>query len=384
MGTASCSNICGDKKEIEINHQDLDETKCFNNNNIINSLNYKNYNNFTQKFELSLPHFGKYFDINDFKQIIPDNAHDYMIQNVLNVPSNISLNENIFEMKPVQFENGNIYSGNWNENFKMDGLGQYYIQGGNIFIEGIWNDGKLIYGRIFYANDKIYEGEIKNSTYHGKGKLIFNNGETYEGDFIEGEITGHGIFTFSDGTKYEGEFNKGEFKGHGKMKWTTGIQYEGDFSGAILSGYGLLKGDNGEKYEGNFNNNFFNGKGIYTYNDGSVYEGEFEFGLKNGKGIYKKKNEFTFEGEWANNLPNGFGKFYYKNFVIKGVWRNGINVEISEFEKGNENNFNKNILNFEVQAFSLLPHMLPNLENMDNNVNKFGVETTPSYLNTFE
>ena len=40
-------------------------------------------------------------------------------------------------MKPIQFENGNIYSGNWNEKLKMDGFGQYYIKEGNLFVEGI-------------------------------------------------------------------------------------------------------------------------------------------------------------------------------------------------------------------------------------------------------
>ena len=384
MGSANCVNICGNKKEIEICKQNSNETKTIINSN--ESLNFKkkSYNNFIQKFESKLPFFGKYYDIYDFKQIIPENAKNYMIQNVINIPESISTNNNIFEMKPIQFENGNIYSGNWNEKLKMDGFGQYYIKEGNLFVEGIWDNGKLIYGRIFYDNENIYEGEIKDSTYHGKGKLIFNNGEIYDGDFIDGEITGSGIFTFSDGTTYEGEVNKGEFKGHGKMRWISGTEYEGDFEGVILSGYGILIGDNGDKYEGNFYNNYFNGKGIYTYKDGSTYEGEFEFGLKNGKGIYKKKDKFIFEGDWANNLPHGFGKFLYKNYVIKGVWRDGINVEISEFEKGDENNFDKSYLNFEVETFSLLPHMLPNLGTIDINTRKFGISNNPSYLNTFE
>lgn len=384
MGTSSCNNLCGGKNENELNNQELDNANQKNNNNLINShfLIHKNYNNFTKQFEAKLSSFGKYYEINKFKQIIPEIANNYMIENVLSIPKNININQNVFEMKPIQFENGNIYNGNWNENYKMDGLGQYYIKEGNLFVEGIWDDGYLVYGRIFYANDNIYEGEIKNSNYNGYGKLIFNNGEIYEGDFIDGEITGHGLFTFPDGTTYEGEFDKGEFKGHGVMKWINGIEYEGEFCGPILSNYGKLTGDNGEMYEGNFYNNYFNGKGKYTYSDGSTYEGEFEFGLKNGKGVYKKKEEFIFDGDWGNNIPHGFGKFYYKDYIIKGVWRNGINVEISNFEKGDPNNFNENNLNFKEEGFSLLPQKLPNLENMDNTVKRFGVESNPSYLNT--
>jgi hypothetical protein len=168
------------------------------------------------------------------------------------------------------------------------------------------------------------------------------------------------------------------------MRWISGIQYEGEFVGAILSNYGTLIDENGEKYEGNFYNNYFNGKGIYTYKDGTFYEGEFEFGLMHGKGIYNKKNEFIFEGDWANNMPHGFGKFTVKDFIIKGVWRNGVNVEISEFEKGDQNNFDKNYLNFEVEAFNLLPQMLPNLEKIDDNIKGYGVGTTPTYLNSIE
>ena len=384
MGVSSCGDLCGNKNEIEFNNQNTKQEKQNNNINLIDGhiIINNNYTKFTKQFEEKLPHFGQYFDINQFKQEIPENAKNYMIENVLNIPEKYKKYGTIYEIKPIQFENGNIYSGNWNENYKMDGLGQYYIKEGNLLVEGIWDDGNLVYGRIFYSNDNIYEGEINNSNYHGKGKLIFNNGEIYEGDFVDGEITGHGIFTFSDGTTYEGELVMGEFKGHGVMKWINGIQFEGDFSGPTLSSYGKLTGDNGEEYEGDFYNNYYNGKGKYTYSDGSTYEGDFEFGLKNGKGTFNKKDMFTYEGDWANNQPHGFGKFYYNNYIIKGVWRNGINVEISNYEKGDPNDFNANILNFKVDEFSLLPQHLPNLDNMDVTIKKFGVESSPSYLNT--
>ena len=383
MGISSCKNICFDKNEREMYNQQIIMLGKNNNNNIIFNpitTTKASYNNFTKKFESKLPEFGKYYNINTFNDKIPEIAKNYMIGEVLNIPDNRNKNNKHYEMKPIQFENGNIYNGNWNENFKMDGLGKYYIEEGNIFIEGIWDDGELIYGRIFYPNENIYEGEIKNSNFNGKGKILFNNGDMYEGDFLEGDITGKGIFIYSDRTKYEGEIKNGEFKGHGIMKWTNDIQYEGEFSGAQLSNFGTLIG-NGEKYEGYFNNNYFNGKGIYIYNDGSSYKGDFEFGLKNGKGIYTKKDKFIYEGDWANNMPHGIGKFIYKDYIILGIWRNGINVEISSFEKGDPSNFNNNDLNFEVESFCLMPHMLPNLETVDFNIG-FGVENNLSYLNT--
>jgi len=38
-----------------------------------------------------------------------------------------------------------------------------YIKEANLFVEGIWDAGKLIYGRVFFPNENIYEGEINLS-----------------------------------------------------------------------------------------------------------------------------------------------------------------------------------------------------------------------------
>lgn len=321
-----------------------------------------NYNNFAKKFNSKLHYLGKYFDISEFHKIIPNYAYNYMIQNVLNIPSNIVQNNPIYEMKPVQFENGNIYSGNWSEKYKMEGYGQYYIKEANLFVEGIWEDGKLIFGRIFFPNENIYEGDIKNSSFWGKGKLIFNNGDVYQGDFYDGERTGKGKYNFSDGTIYEGELLNSEFKGYGVMKWINGVEYEGNFNGLILTGRGKLKDRNtGDIYEGNFDNNYFNGYGIYYFSDFASYEGEFEFGIKNGRGAYKNKDGIFYEGEWSNDLPNGIGKFGCKEFIVKGVWKNGKNLEITDFIKGSVHNFDKNKMDFIVPNFNLCPQLLNNL-----------------------
>ena len=93
-------------------------------------------------------------------------------------------------------------------------------------------------------------------------------------------------------------------------------------------------------------------------------------------------NDFIYEGEFANDMPHGFGKYYYKEFIVKGIWRNGKYVEIINFERGDSNNFNNSNLNFEIQPFTLLPHMLPNLTRIESKVHKIVVGTTPRYLNT--
>ena len=325
MGSNYCVQYYHKNKE-DPNNKIKKEEKNFSINQLSSSnisFAQHNYNNFTKKFNSKLHYLGKYFDISEFNQKIPKKAYNYMIQNVLNIPPNIIQSNPVYEMKPVEFENGNIYSGNWNEKFKMEGYGQYYIKEVNLFVEGIWTDGKLIFGRIFFPNENIYEGEIKNSAFNGKGKLIFNNGDMYDGCFFDGERNGKGKYIFNDGTIYEGDFSNSEFKGHGVIKWKNGVEYEGDFNGLVLKGKGKLEDKiNLEKYEGNFDNNYFNGFGKYYFNNYASYEGEFEFGIKNGKGNYKNKEGIFYEGTWANNLPNGIGKFGCNEFIVKGVWKN--------------------------------------------------------------
>ena len=362
MGANYCVQYC-EKSEKDQNPE-TEEKRTINNQFSSNgdSVPQHNYNHFAKKFNSKLHYLGKYFDISKFKQIIPKNANTYMIQNVLSIPENITPKKNTYEMKPVQFQNGNIYSGNWSEKFRMEGYGQYYIKEVNLFVEGIWENGKLVYGRIFFPNENIYEGEIKNSSFMGKGKLIFNNGEIYIGDFNDGERTGKGKYIFNDGTVYEGDMVNGEFKGHGIMKWTKGVEYEGNFNGLILSGKGkLIDINSNDIYKGNFENNYFNGNGIYKFGDKSSYEGEFEFGLKNGKGIYKNKDGLIYEGEWRNNLPDGVGKLQYDDYIVKGIWKNGNNVEITDFIKGSIYDFDKKCLNFEIPSFNLCPQLLSNL-----------------------
>lgn len=367
MGSTYCVKYC---EKTEKEPSDTDEKKPVYNNNDFplrrDSIPQYNYNQFTKKFNSKLHYLGNYFDISEFKKIIPKKANNYMIQNVLSIPQNIFQKRPTYEMKPVEFQNGNIYSGNWSEKYKMEGYGQYYIKEANLFVEGIWDEGKLIYGRVFFPNENIYEGEIKNSSFMGKGKLIFNNGDIYIGDFNDGERTGNCKYIFKDGTIYEGQILNGEFKGRGIMKWTNGIVYEGNFCGQLLKGNGKMKNNNnGEIYLGNFDNNYFNGFGIYTFGDKGSYEGEFEFGIKSGNGIYKNKDGLLYEGMWANNFPNGVGKLGYEDFIIKGVWKNGNNVEILDFIKGSLYDFDKNKLNFDVPPFSLCPQLLKNLIHQD-------------------
>ena len=342
----------------------------------------EDYNNFLLLFESNLQYLGQYITQQDFNSYITQDVKNYMIEHPLNINQDLYKESETYEVKPVEFKNGNIYFGNWNENLKMEGPGKYYLKEDRVLAEGFWENGDLIYSRLFLPNGDIYEGEMKNSTYHGKGKLMFANGDIYEGDFVNGEKSGNGKLTFEDKTVYEGAFEKGEFKGTGKMKWPNGYEYSGNFDGPKLCGFGVLLNSNGDIYEGNFDNNLFNGKGKYIFENGDVYEGEFQYGVKRGKGIYNSLNKYEYDGDWDNDLPCGVGilKSWNKNGIIKSTWRYGKIVEEPVYEKGTENDFKGINLNVIPSKMNLDTRVLSHLEIVDVNSSQYNLGTYPSFL----
>ena len=347
-------------------------------------INTEEGKNFQTTFEDRLPSLGQYYP-NEFNTLLSQKIQDYKTEHPLQIDQEYYQNLEGYDIKAIEFKNGNIYEGGWNKNTRMEGLGKYYIIEGKVFAEGIWKNGDLVYARVFMGDDdslEIYEGEIKNSNFNGKGKLISPNGEIYIGDFVEREKTGTGKIIFEDGTIFEGQVEKGELKGEGKMTWKNGYEYEGNFDGFKLSGKGKLKGPNQELYEGDFTNNFFNGNGVYTYPNGNIYEGEFSFGTKKGKGIYKCLNLYVYDGDWDNDLPCGVGKLstWNKNGIIKSSWRYGKIMEEPVYEKGNKDDFEGIDFNIAIDEMKISIKELTNLETQVVQTNEYKFETMPSFL----
>ncbi len=340
------------------------------------------FNNFIILFENNLKYIGQYITPQDFNSNIPEYVNNYIIEHPLDTTSKSKNNFETYEIKPIEFKNGNKYWGNWNENLKMEGSGKYILKEDNVLAEGIWRNGDLQYARVFLPNGDIYEGEMKNSEFNGKGKMIYSNGDIYEGDFVSGERNGKGKLVFEDKVECEGDFEKGEFKGKGKMKWANGYEYEGGFNGFKLSGFGVLSKQNGERYEGNFDNSLFNGKGKYTFENGDIYEGDFQYGIKKGKGIYKCLNLYEFEGDWDNDFPCGVGKLsnWDKTGVLKSTWRYGNIAEDPTYEAGTQNDFKGIDLNLKPQVMSLNTKELAHLEILDINASQYNLGTFPSFL----
>ena len=360
------------------------EVKSNDRQNETSSEKKHNYDNFTLLFEDKLQNFGKYFE-QDFNTLITPEILAYMTENPFSLnPEQYEISE-VYEMKPIEFNNGNVYKGGWNENLKMEGQGKYYLKEDGVLAEGLWKEGNLVYARVFIGKEDsfdIYEGEMKNSSFYGKGKLILSNGVIYEGDFIDGEKTGNGKIIFEDKTVYEGGVEKGDLNGKGKMIWTNGYEYEGDFEFNKLCGNGILKSPNGEIYEGEFKNNLFNGYGKYTFKNGNTYEGQFLYGVKKGKGVYKCLNKFEYDGDWDNDLPCGVGKLsdWNKTGVIKSTWRYGNIMEEPVYEQGTSENFEDIDLNIVPDQITLNIKDLSNLDYTDMQSTQFKLGTQVSFL----
>lgn len=86
----------------------------------------------------------------------------------------------------MEFENGDIYSGNWFKG-KLHGYGS----------------AKMI------AEGKQYKGEFQNGKQHGLGKFSWLDGEYYEGGWKEGLYHGEGFYVTPDGVSIRYTFLNG-------------------------------------------------------------------------------------------------------------------------------------------------------------------------------
>lgn len=302
----------------------------------------------------------------DIQNYIKANPYEEIEKNTLdNSTYSFTKNEeNINFFKPIQLKNNNIiYLGEWTKEGIINGRGKMYKPETETYIEGIWVNGSLKYGRIINIKS-VYIGDIEDNQFHGKGKYIEFKGNIYEGYFTCGEKNGNGKCIFSDGCTYEGDFENNEMNGKGEFNWTNGICYKGEFYKGIFHGNGLLRWRNGNVYNGEFKKGFFCGKGIFFWkNEEEYYKGEYLNNNKNGKGLYKFKNGDIYIGQWINSKPSGKGTYETKNKIYTGIWKQGNNIEIldivSKYQSGeiNENiNFNFNALNENIDI-SVLEHI---------------------------
>ena len=377
MGMLECTNCLKDNNQTnEINTKKIIVNEVMEKTIHRNNETYENCKKyFEQLFNSKLKELGNFITNEEFSKLIPEKINNYMIENPFDKQIFELYDKYTYNMDPLEFLNGNIYKGNWNDNLEMDGYGNYLLKNDDVFVEGIWDNGILKNGRIFLPNDEIYEGDIENNVFQGHGKYISNDGTIYEGEFEKGERSNYGKIIYNDGSYYEGYLinenipdGKGEFKwvdpnlesnnynsfNNGYYNYSTNFNnnnykysYKGDFINGKIDGYGILINEYSKsEYKGDFKNNVFHGKGIFQWGPNGIirYEGEYKFGEKNGNGIYIKPN-FKYSGFWNEGKPHGIGLIDNGTNIYKCSWRNGITVETPVLQN-KSNNFENVDINF--------------------------------------
>ena len=197
-------------------------------------------------------------------------------------------------------------------------------------------------GKLAKSNGSTYEGEFRNSLYHGSGKMTYPDSSVYTGEFLEGKRHGVGTLLLGAGAKgkeeekdirpsYSGDWRNDLREGEGTEKLPTGDVYQGHFSKNRPHGIGILKDidgntkegifrygaacdgpgwtityANGDKYVGCVVNMEPHGIGTMKYNSGrkGAYNGEFERGKRHGIGLMVYNDGEQFDGLWMNDGPN--------------------------------------------------------------------------------
>lgn len=100
----------------------------------------------------------------------------------------------------------------------------------------------LFVERIDYESGEMYDGEWnEDGRRHGKGCLTFKDGSKYRGQFTAGFFQGLGELVFAgERAKYEGEFQVGKFHGYGVYQSSSGMKYEGQFVDGQVKGKGRI------------------------------------------------------------------------------------------------------------------------------------------------
>ena len=189
--------------------------------------------------------------------------------------------EEMFDPQEIEFENGDSYMGDVDEDGLPHGSGHmdYELNGYYASYDGLWKHGKRC-GKGHYhkfskgggaSHSYVYKGEWLDDKEHGQGTAkqsdetgvhLSTVSETYTGGFREGKRHGHGII-FRD--SFDGRFTDGKDR------------FEGEFEDGRTIGRGVWEYANGDRFEGVFSDYLNkNGHGIYTFAGGGEFEGEWK------------------------------------------------------------------------------------------------------------
>ncbi|HNR07617.1 MAG TPA: caspase family protein [Saprospiraceae bacterium] len=251
------------------------------------------------------------------------------------------VNTKIHGKGTLWMSNGNIYTGEWVQNYR-EGRGKMVFKNGDTYTGEFLRSKLHGTGTMQYSLGGQYSGEWKSDLPDGKGKYTYANGETYEGLLTEGRRNGYGRYHYSDGSVYDGQWRDNLREGQGSLLLANGKKTSGNWSGDRLLAEGESLAASQENLPENVNANAalptlstpnlqncneircMYGLGFYIYKDGSKYVGPFRDGNPYGRGIVYYANGDRYEGQWDDTAPQGEGIMYFRSGkVFAAVWDRG-------------------------------------------------------------
>ena len=259
----------------------------------------------------------------------------------------------------AEYENGNIYEGEWNRG-KRTGNGKYIWKKGGEWVgefrdNNFWN-GK---GTYYFENGDCHEGEVKDGKFNGQGKRVWAQGGEWTGEFKDNDLwNGNGRdynykAGYFDGELKNGKLVKGTYVWHRGGEWTgefkdgkcwngNGISYnynDGYYEGELREGKrikGKYTWNKGGEWIGEFNDDkFWTGEGTCYYGDGYYYIGEMKEGERDGQGVYYYKEGTSWSGEFKKGRCwNGYGVKYDYEDGAAGIRWNTTDYFEGEFKEG--------------------------------------------------
>ncbi len=255
------------------------------------------------------------------------------------------VNSKIHGVGTLWMNNGNIYSGEWINNYR-EGRGKMVFKNGDTYTGEFFRSKLHGKGTMKYSLGGQYTGEWKADLPHGKGKYLYANGESYEGLLTEGRRNGYGRYQYEDGSIYDGQWRDNVREGQGTLVQGNGKKITGSWSGDRYQAEGESMASIQETPPGvgslnqplptpstpNLQNcnetRCMYGLGFYIYKDGSKYVGPFRDGNPYGRGIVYYANGDRYEGQWDDTTPQGEGIMYFRSGkVFAAIWERGRPVK---------------------------------------------------------
>ena len=164
-----------------------------------------------------------------------------------------------------------------------------------------FDDQQMQHQRLVIPGEGIYAGAVaRRGMRSGYGKMWFVDGLVYEGEWVANQMKGTGKMVYDTGAIYEGEFDFGMRHGTGTLCYTNSDEYVGQWSEDNKEGHGVFTfhSDGGSSYSGQWLAGVMHGHGTYTFADGCQYIGSYVDGRRHGTGVFVNADGSRDHGEW--------------------------------------------------------------------------------------